>query len=75
MPVQALWKAKVSTLGCLGSEPRRLRGKAYFDGQLGKKQRWDSQRQSDAPKPSSGMDAPGSVQRHRAHWCSRDTRS
>jgi hypothetical protein len=41
------------------------------DGRELKKYRWDSQRQSEAPKPETGIGPPLMVASTAAHWCSR----
>ena len=54
---------------------RSLQAKAARDGRLLKKYRCDSHRQSDDPNPVKGIDAPRSVPRHFAHWCSHEMQS
>ncbi len=52
-----------------------LRAKVVRDGRPLKKYRCDSHWQSDDPNPARGMDAPGSVPMHSAHWCSHGRES
>jgi hypothetical protein len=66
---------KSSTEGCVRYIARSLRAKVARDGWVLKKNRCEPHKQSDAPNPATGIDAPRCKLRQFAHRHSHGVRS